>query len=490
MRPQLPRLITLLLCFAGLTPGAASAAARLESGEVRVWEVQEVHLRAAQDYANPYTEVLCWIDLEGPGFRERVFGFWDGGRSFKVRFVATAPGEWTWTTGSNQPEDGGLNGGRGRLTAVDWSEAAKVENPNRRGFLRSTPNGRALQYADGTPFFLVGDTWLAASTWRLPWGGGAVPAADTVPGPGMTFEQAVAWRKGQGFNSVSLIAAFPHWEADEHGATYANADGIYLRNAWEKFGHWAADASISTDDGALTTAKDMHDEAGNRPFAIFPDREGLADFDRINPAYFQSLDRKMRHLADEGFVPFFETVRRDHGPAWAEYFDFNESYARFVQYLISRYGAWNMIFSGIHLDWIPDDYSLTADEFNEALTYHHEHYGPLPFAQPYTVLIDSSTYQRFGHGEEAPWLTMHTVGNTPRNHAIYASIEEICALEPPMPAANLEPYYTGWNHSINRPGGETPPAGSARDVYFARAQMYGSVLSGGLAGHAHGSAAY
>jgi hypothetical protein len=82
------------------------------------------------------------------------------------------------------------------------------------------------------------------------------------------------------------------------------------------------------------------------------------------------------------------------------------------------------------------------------------------------------------------------VGNNPRNHAIYASIEELFRLEPAYPAANLEPYYTGWNHQINRPGGETPDENSERDNYFARAMMYGSVLSGALAGHVHGTAAY
>jgi len=40
-------------------------------------------------------------------------------------------------------------------------------------------------------------------------------------------------------------------------------------------------------------------------------------------------------------------------------------------------------------------------------------------------------------------------------------------LSPPYPAANLEPYYAGWNHEINRPGGETPPPDSDRDNYFA-----------------------
>ncbi len=484
------RLLRLSACLSAFAWTAVRLCAALSSGEVHVWETQEITLEAARDYANPYVEVTCWIELAGPGFAKRVYGFWDGGRTFKVRFVATAPGKWHWRAGSSQPADAGLNGGQGKLRAVAWTDAELAENPNRRGFVRATPNGHALQYADGTSFFLLGDTWLAASTWRLPWRG--VPAApDYVPASGISFEEAVAWRKRQGFNSLSFIAAFPNWATDAHGATFANKDGVYLRNAWEKFGCWAPNAAITTADGATTTAKDMHDEQGNRPFELVAGRDdGLANFDRINPAYFRSLDRKMRHLADEGFVPFLETVRRDNCPSWKAYFDFNTSYARYVEYLVARYGAFNLVFSGIHLDWIPKDYSLTGDEFNAALTHHWKTYGPLPFGQPYTTLIDSSTYKVFGHGDHCPWLTMHTVGNKPRNHAIYASLEEIFHLRPAYPAANLEPYYTGWNHAINRPGGETPAPNSDRDNYFSRAMMYGSVLSGGLAGHVHGTAAY
>ena len=481
---NLSKLLLAALCFFS----APASQARLKSGEVHVWEVQEIALATSRDYANPYLEVECWVELEGPDFRRRVYGFWDGGRSFKVRVVATHPGEWTWRVGSNQPADAGLTG-TGKFAAVAWSAAEIEANPNRRGFVRASANGHALRYADDTPFFLVGDTWLAASTWRLPWKGAAA-AAGYVPAEGISFEEAVAWRKSQGYNSVSFIAAFPNWAADHHGATYANKDGVFLRNAWEKVGHWAPNARISTADGATTTGKDMHDEQGNRPFAVFTDREGLANFDAINPAYFASLDRKMKHLASQGFVPFFETIRRDNAPSWKRYFDFNASYSRFVQYLIARYGAFNMVFSGIHLDWIPKDFSLTADEFNEALTFHHRKYGPLPFGQPYTTLIDRSTFKAFGHGARAPWLNMHTVGNNPRNHAIYASIEELFALTPAYPAANLEPYYAGWNHQINRPGGETPEENSERDNYFARAMMYGSVLSGALAGHVYGTAAY
>ncbi len=93
------------LALVAVLLGAATARAALSSGEVHVWETQEIALESARAYSNPYVEVECWIDLEGPGFSRRVYGFWDGGRRFRVRFVATAPGEWRFTTGSNQPGD-------------------------------------------------------------------------------------------------------------------------------------------------------------------------------------------------------------------------------------------------------------------------------------------------------------------------------------------------------------------------------------------------
>ena len=129
-----------------------SAHARLQSGEVHVWEVQEITFAAAGNYTNPYADVECWVDLEGPGFQRRVYGYWDGGRTFKVRLVATAPGDWSWRAASNHPQDVGL-AGSGKFHAVAWSAVELEENPNRRGFIRATANGHALRYDDGTPFF-------------------------------------------------------------------------------------------------------------------------------------------------------------------------------------------------------------------------------------------------------------------------------------------------------------------------------------------------
>ena len=114
-----------------------------------VWEKVEITLEAVKTYANFYTDVLVWVDLEGPGFAKRVYGFWDGDNIFRVRFVATVPGVWSWRSGSNQ-DDAGLNGASGQFNAVEWTEGDKAENLCRRGFVRPTANGHAIQYADGT----------------------------------------------------------------------------------------------------------------------------------------------------------------------------------------------------------------------------------------------------------------------------------------------------------------------------------------------------
>jgi hypothetical protein len=190
-------------------------------------------------------------------------------------------------------------------------------------------------------------------------------------------------------------------------------------------------------------------------------------------------------------VPFLETIRRDHGPSMKAYFDWPDVFVRYDQYIAARYGAYNMIFSPIHLDWIPPVYSLSADEFEKAIEAWHKKYGPLPYGQPVTTLIDGSTLSAFGHAAESSWLTMNSVGNYPRNHGFYPEIEKLFRLEPPFPAANLEPYYPGWAHVYhNKIDGHIPDANSDLDNYYGRAQMYGSVLSGGLAGHIYGTGAY
>lgn len=431
-----------------------------------VWEKVELTFEAQNHYENHYTDVELWVQLRGPDFNKKVYGFWDGGNTLKVRVLATKPGEWTWVSQSNV-SDPGLNGKAGKFYAIEWTEEEKMTNPNRRGFLMPTKNGHAYNYVDGTPFFYLADTWWAASTWRYPFKG-KEPDLDYIPGPGMGFEEAVQFRKKQDYNGVIMIACFPNWHSDNYALRPKTVDGIQLRAPWNIDGKAAS----------------MMDEAGNLPFG-FPGKvpgftDMVPDFDRINPAYFQSLDRKMEYLSDQGMVPFLEAVRRDHGPAWKHYYDWPDSYVRYIQYLVARYGCYNIIFSGVHLDNLG---SLPAGDFNKVLTVHFNKYGRLPFEQPYSTNINGSTFRCYGHGEEAPWLTLHGVGNVPRDHRVFALLEEMFYLPDPYPALNNEPYYP---HSNNP---------SAKNIHGdqtsnTRACAWGCVLNGALAGHIHGTQGY
>ena len=56
------------------------------------WEKIEISLTAAKTYPNPYFEVEVWVDLTGPGFNKRCYGFWDGGNSTRaVRETSSLP---------------------------------------------------------------------------------------------------------------------------------------------------------------------------------------------------------------------------------------------------------------------------------------------------------------------------------------------------------------------------------------------------------------
>ena len=50
--------------------------------DVHVWQKIELTFRSQGAYENPYRDVDVWVDLKGPGFEKRCYGFWDGSNKF------------------------------------------------------------------------------------------------------------------------------------------------------------------------------------------------------------------------------------------------------------------------------------------------------------------------------------------------------------------------------------------------------------------------
>jgi hypothetical protein len=442
-----------------------------EAEPVHVWEKQELTFTAERAYANPYTDATVWVDLSGPGFAKRIYGFWDGGRIYRVRLMATAPGTWTWVSGS-APGDTGLSGRSESFVAVPWSRAELDQNPLRHGMVEPTPNGHALQFADGTPYLAIGDTWYALPSNRFKW---YDDDTERPIGPNAGFKDYVRFRKAQGFNWVNVIAAFPNWKTDGKPwhLTMDDAAKTTIRSAWLEFG--------------MGSAKNMDNEGG-RPF-FFPGKvpghgEDFPDVDRINPDYFRYLDRKIDYLNANGFVPFIEASRRDSGLCWHKYYSWPQSYSRYIQYIWSRYQANIAVLSPVHLDII--DETVSPADYSNAIRVVEERYGPPPFGTLLSANANPSTLENWG---EPSWVTLHQIGNM-REHNNYWYLTEIYSLNPPRPALNGEPYYAGYKDARG-PGGANytrgAVGGSERDNEFCRSGLYGSFLSGGFAGHVYGA---
>ncbi len=117
------------------------------------WVMQEVEFQAQNSYENPFYDVTLDVEYTAPsGKVYTVPAFWDGDNIWKVRFAPTEEGIWQYkTTGSSDPglmKEGtlGCNTYKGELEIY------------KHGFITVKEGDRFFSYADGTPFFYLGDT--------------------------------------------------------------------------------------------------------------------------------------------------------------------------------------------------------------------------------------------------------------------------------------------------------------------------------------------
>jgi hypothetical protein len=94
------------------------------------------------------------------GTKLTVPGFWDGENVWKIRFAPTEPGKWTYATKFADTSDAGLHNVQGEVNCVEYQGELEIY---RRGFVKAEPGSRYFTYADGTPFFYLGDTH-----WSMP----------------------------------------------------------------------------------------------------------------------------------------------------------------------------------------------------------------------------------------------------------------------------------------------------------------------------------
>lgn len=124
------------------------------SADVEQWRVIEIPFESQTDY-DPTGADQVLMDVTFTHWEKSltVPAFWDGGKSFKVRFAPTVTGVWSWTT--TCPQDASLDGVKGSLRCGAYKGDLDIY---KHGFIQAEAGRKYMTYADGTPFFYLGDT--------------------------------------------------------------------------------------------------------------------------------------------------------------------------------------------------------------------------------------------------------------------------------------------------------------------------------------------
>ncbi|MCC6232788.1 MAG: DUF4038 domain-containing protein [Verrucomicrobiales bacterium] len=147
--------------------------------EVPRWAMHEFQVSGRSRVANPFRDAALVGEFVAPSGRTNVLdGFHDGGEVWRLRFAPDEEGEWSYLLRGEGVEI--LERGRLRCTP-----------PVGRGAIRVHPeHPHAFAYADGSPFFPMGDTCYGL--------------LDDSPITPALREEYLRVRREQGFNFVRL----------------------------------------------------------------------------------------------------------------------------------------------------------------------------------------------------------------------------------------------------------------------------------------------
>lgn len=183
--------------------------------QVRRYGIFEATFTATKDYADPIEQEVI-VQFDGPGgAREQVPAFWDGGRTWRVRFCPEQTGLWRYRVRAPDTSDAGLHNRTGSFHVLP---ARGPHDLARRGSPRLSANRRFFVHADGKPWFWLGDT-----AWN-----GALASTDEE------WERYLADRASKGFTLVQLVMT--QWRAgrqDENGqVAFTGVDRIQVNPAF------------------------------------------------------------------------------------------------------------------------------------------------------------------------------------------------------------------------------------------------------------------
>lgn len=212
---QSARRLGLALCLV-LVAGSVSARETL----VAKWGRFEQLFKSTAVYENPFQQCGLKVTFVSPlGATNVIDAFWDGGKTWRVRFSPDMPGRWTYHTSCSDTANRGLDNQSGEFLCTSPTGLGRF---SQHGPIRVAKDRHHFEHADGTPFF-----WMADAAWDAP--------RFSTSRDWITYTQV---RGGQNFSAVEWAAA-PGTDAKKHtaftgGGNHVTIDPIYFQALDEK----------------------------------------------------------------------------------------------------------------------------------------------------------------------------------------------------------------------------------------------------------------
>src|SRR4030095_317746 len=186
----------LLTTIEELRAGSVPSAAEQTLVEIPRWEMYEFSAQGRTHVANPFRDAALVGEFVSPSGKTSVIdGFHDGDQTWRLRFAPDEEGEWSYLLRGEGVEI--LQRGKLRCTAARG-----------HGFIRTHPEDPyAFAYADGSPFFPMGDTCYGLF--------------DDSPITPALREEYLKTRRAQHFNFVRMTVGHSEPRAAKDSAYWA-----------------------------------------------------------------------------------------------------------------------------------------------------------------------------------------------------------------------------------------------------------------------------
>ena len=129
--------------------------------EAETWVANELVLASDKWYDDCFNAADVDLTLTNGEVTYKIPGFWDGENVWRVRFVCPTSGVWTYTTECTDTTNAGLHNVTGAVVCTEYTGDLDIY---KHGFVKTDSNKKYFTYADGTPFFYLGDTHWGLGT--------------------------------------------------------------------------------------------------------------------------------------------------------------------------------------------------------------------------------------------------------------------------------------------------------------------------------------